>query len=88
MSSQQAFHAQTCRAWVRTQVFLGQKSQLVWQVFRVLDMRRDVRIVMIENSPRLLNDGLSLICDEFQRRDFHFAWGIFPAARSGCPPSP
>ena len=37
--------------------FLGQKSQLVWHIFRVLDMRPDVRVVMIENSPRLSNDG-------------------------------
>jgi hypothetical protein len=65
--------------------FLGQRSQLVWQVFRVLDMRPDVRVVMIENSPRLSNDGLSEICSEFQKRGFQFAWGIFPAAEVGAP---
>ena len=65
--------------------FRGQKSQLVWHIFRVLDMRPDVRVVMIENSPRLSNDGLSEICNEFQARGFLFAWGIFPAAEVGAP---
>ena len=65
--------------------FRGQKSQLVWHIFRVLDMRPDVRVVMIENSPRLSNDGLSEICNEFQKRGFLFAWGIFPAAEVGAP---
>ena len=67
------------------QGFRGAKSQLMMHVFRVVDSRPDVKIVMIENSPRLIHDGLEEIAHGFSIRGFRFVWAVFSAKEVGAP---
>lgn len=62
----------------------GERSGLVWQVFRVLDQLPTVEAVFMENSPALRKHGLERIIDALESRGFHAVWGNLAASHIGA----
>lgn len=62
----------------------GERSGLVWQVFRVLDQLPLVEAVFMENSPALRKYGLERIIECFESRGFSVTWGNLAASHLGA----
>lgn len=63
----------------------GLRSKMVFEVFRLVDEIKEVRCVLLENSPALRLKGLATILENFLGRNFTCSWGIFSAAQVGAP---
>ncbi|CAL5226524.1 g9373 [Coccomyxa viridis] len=63
----------------------GERSGLIREIFRLVDERPDIDMVLLENSPMLTTRGYSDIRDFFHRRGFVLLYGIFSAAEVGGP---
>ena len=63
----------------------GDRSGLVWDVFRILDICPCVRHVVLENSPCVLAKGFERVLHSFLQRGFTVAFGTFTASQSGAP---
>jgi len=62
----------------------GERSGLVWQVFRVLDQLPSVETVFMENSPALRKYGLERIIEALESRGFSATWGNLAASHLGA----
>ncbi len=63
----------------------GARSNLIFQVFRLIDENPNLRAVFLENSPMIIHRGLPEILAAFRLRGFKVAWGIFSAREVGAP---
>lgn len=65
-------------------VVKGERSSLVFQVFRLLDEMPQVRVAFLENTSGVVKHGADVVVRELRRRGFHVAWGIFSANEVGA----
>lgn len=63
----------------------GKRSGLFFEIMRILDELPSVQMVLLENTPVIVKRGLATVLDEFHKRGFEVAWGIFSAADVGAP---
>ena len=63
----------------------GAKSSLFWHVMRIVKGCPTIKAVMLENSPYIVDRGLSCILSAFLRLGFEVRWGVFSAADVGAP---
>lgn len=63
----------------------GKRSGLIREIFRLVDERPDIDMVLLENSPMLTTRGYGHIREFFQSRGFTMLFGIFSAAEVGGP---
>ena len=63
----------------------GSRSELVFEIFRLLDECTNITAVFLENSPMIIRRGGEEILENFKSRGFSTAWGIFSAREVGAP---
>lgn len=63
----------------------GLRSCLVYEALRLVDELPSINIVFMENTPVIVKRGLQTLLDEFKKRGFSVAWGIFSAEEVGAP---
>jgi DNA (cytosine-5)-methyltransferase 1 len=62
----------------------GERSGLVWEVFRVLDLLPGIEAVFMENSPALRKYGIERVIDALESRGFYATWGNLAASHIGA----
>lgn len=62
----------------------GARSSMFWEIPRLIDENPSIRVVLMENSPRIRDLGLSDIEDAFRVRGFTCACATFAASDVGA----
>jgi site-specific DNA-cytosine methylase len=66
----------------------GDKSSLFYQILRIIDLQKSIRIVFLENSYNIVNlggNGIDTVLDEFVKRGFRVTYVIQSAKDCGAP---
>lgn len=63
---------------------LGERSKLVFEVFRMMRAAPSIKYVLLENSSHIVNMGLEKLLKEFSTLDWSVAWGLFSSLEVGC----
>ena len=61
------------------------RSDLVWQIIRLIEELPSVRYVMIENAPTVMSRGLSVFLGSLADHGFRIVFSNFSAAEIGAP---
>ena len=64
--------------------FAGKHSQLYFEVVRLIDELKSVRMVFLENTPDIVNNGLDEVLSTLCQRKFACVWGFFTASEVGA----
>lgn len=62
----------------------GERSGLFFEIMRIVDECKKVKMVMMENSPLIKTRGLDDVVEELTKRKFQCRWGYFLASEVGA----
>ena len=61
----------------------GERSKLVYEIFKIIDSSPSLQYVLLENSPSIIGKGLDAILSCFANRRWTFRWSVFSALEVG-----
>ena len=62
----------------------GERSGLFFEIVRIVDECKKIKMVMMENSPMIKTLGLDVVIHELTKRGFTCRWGYFTASEVGA----